>query len=592
MKKIFTIIPLMFFASVGTFAQNKELSDRLIMQFNNHKTEHKHHEGKHVARNCITPLLLEVKKNWSQLTDEAKQTFKIFSERPILDDELIYSSENFDFHYTLTGNDAVDDTDDNGNDIPDFVEMMANAFEESVAEMLDMGYAMPPSDGDEGGSEYYDVYLYNIGDGLYGYVAPETTVGNNPNSSSFTEASAMTSYMGMNSDYSWASLSLEDVIKVTAAHEFFHSIQFGIASDNTNFLSEATAAWIEDIIYPGIDDNLQYMGSILKTPDVALNWNSENDPDGGTEFDGHWYGSWMFFRYISEKTNNDVVRKAYYNTITEYEIPAINAALVTYSKSFNNMFKDYLIALDAMSASGYGGYNFSRAADYSASTDNNCDGHICYESDFTYNGTQLSFSSINNGNERLMRLSADYFNINTNDNFTIEISPLAGNSAPLKAMLLKYKFSNQTLAINNHFIHNSKLRIDLQDNQNYDAYSLIIYRDDFVTNNQNDTESKDYTIVIKELQTSAGIEKDEIEKNNSLISIYPNPSNGFIFVDNNSDKKMEKFEIYNQLGQIVDSKKFNGNSPISVSTIENGVYTIKFFDSENEIAHKKLVLAR
>ena len=79
-----------------------------------------------------------------------------------------------------------------------------------------------PLDGTAGGSNKYDVYIGNLGSGLYGFVSPENLIGNNPQSSSLTEVDAMTSWMGMNNSYSWASLlSVLNAIKVTAAHEFF-----------------------------------------------------------------------------------------------------------------------------------------------------------------------------------------------------------------------------------------------------------------------------------------------------------------------------------------------------------------------------------
>ena len=51
---------------------------------------------------------------------------------------------------------------------------------------------------------------------------------------------------------------------------FSYCFQFGTTSSNTNFISETTAAWSEDEIYPGIDDNFQYLPSIFSTPDIAL----------------------------------------------------------------------------------------------------------------------------------------------------------------------------------------------------------------------------------------------------------------------------------------------------------------------------------
>ena len=57
-----------------------------------------------------------------------------------------------------------------------------------------------------------------------------------------------------------------DNIKVTAVHEFFHSIQFDYncyALDHGLWFMEATAVWSEDELYNGINDLYRYMVVIL-----------------------------------------------------------------------------------------------------------------------------------------------------------------------------------------------------------------------------------------------------------------------------------------------------------------------------------------
>ncbi len=47
---------------------------------------------------------------------------------------------------------AVDQTDSNGNTVPDYIETMANIFEEVYHhDIAELGYIPPPSDGMEGG---------------------------------------------------------------------------------------------------------------------------------------------------------------------------------------------------------------------------------------------------------------------------------------------------------------------------------------------------------------------------------------------------------------------------------------------------------
>ena len=78
---------------------------------------------------------------------------------------------------------------------------------------------------------------------------------------------------------------------------------------------------------PNVDNlNANFDSSLTNTTNPAYNQ--------------HWYGAWVFFRYLSEKTNPDIIRQIYTNTITYYEIPAINNALTSsYSSNFNTIFK-------------------------------------------------------------------------------------------------------------------------------------------------------------------------------------------------------------------------------------------------------------
>ena len=65
---------------------------------------------------------------------------------------------------------------------------------------------------------------------------------------------------------------------------------------------EGTAAWIEDEVYDRIDDNRQFLwNSQFQRPGRSLDTGS-----GGSE-----YGSWGFFRYLSEHFGSDVVHDAW-----------------------------------------------------------------------------------------------------------------------------------------------------------------------------------------------------------------------------------------------------------------------------------------
>ena len=278
---------------------------------------------------CATSVLKYIRENSNNISSYTKQklidlgfTFKYGSSsarystasngRPTnLDQSLDLGI--FKFHYTLDGEDAVADMQ--------YAQTMAEIFvdvynKQNGTSSDQMGFTRPPDDGfyssipdENGGDDQYDVYIYNLEAGIYGWVATEWNRGDNPYSISTTELVSTTSFMAMRNNYTDFGPQTEiESIKVTAAHEYFHAVQNGYNLYSSAWLMEATAAWIEDEIYDDVNDNYQYLGNWFKEPHIALNYNHHDD-DGSAIYYGdnifeenknHWYGSWIFFRYISE----------------------------------------------------------------------------------------------------------------------------------------------------------------------------------------------------------------------------------------------------------------------------------------------------
>ena len=166
----------------------------------------------------------------------------------------------FRFHYTTTGDDAVSYVDGSANGIPDYIDSVLAIFSEiSVIDFDQLDYTKPPSDGwytgqDNGGSEHYDVYLFNLPAGYYGYVMGENYAqaddiiyrGDNENSLSLLETNAMTSFMALRNNYDDFPGNTFDVIEVTSAHEFFHAVQYGYDGWEFGWVKEATVVWMEN----------------------------------------------------------------------------------------------------------------------------------------------------------------------------------------------------------------------------------------------------------------------------------------------------------------------------------------------------------
>jgi hypothetical protein len=179
-------------------------------------------------------------------------------------------------HYVTTTDDSVTDAF-----VAEAVSTMDHVW---VREVTQYGYRAPRSDvglADDGGTAQLDVYLQALPPGLYGYCVPDT-------------ASRVSSgYCVLDNDYSgFPTHTPADNLHVTAAHEFFHAVQFGYDSEEDPWLMEGTAAWMEDQVYDGVNDNRQYLAqSQLSYPFVPLDYSGD---------DYLPYGSWIFWRFLSE----------------------------------------------------------------------------------------------------------------------------------------------------------------------------------------------------------------------------------------------------------------------------------------------------
>ena len=98
---------------------------------------------------------------------------------------------------------------------------------------------------------------------------------------------------------------------------------------------------------------------------------------------------------------------------------------------------------------------------------------------------------------------------------------------------------------------------------------------------------------IQELASCTPITTSVISENESEISIYPNPANSQLFISGLNEELIENLEIYNNLGQLVQSRNnINSSTGIDISTLTDGFYYINIRSSGNKIAKKRLQVIR
>ena len=209
---------------------------------------------------------------------------------------------NFCVHWVVSGRDAPSLTDRAPkNGLPDWIDkvknVMANVWSKEVTTY---GYKKPRSDppfgGHRGGNpnSKLDVFIADVGrNGIYGFCTTDDPT--------FNTSNKLSAYCVLDDDFAKTqfpppSTNGLKALKVTAAHEFHHAIQFAYDFFEDRALMEGTATNMEASVYPTIHDNYQYF------PDSPL---SEDAPWVPIDiFRGNagaqQYGSWIFYRFLSE----------------------------------------------------------------------------------------------------------------------------------------------------------------------------------------------------------------------------------------------------------------------------------------------------
>ena len=269
---------------------------------------------------CATEAVNLIKSNYELLTLEEQELFNKFLFRPSPSQlpETYNSPEGlFKIHYTTTGVDAVLEGDDNTNGIPDFVEQAGISLDRSYNFYAESGYKLAPNDNVDGNE--YDVYLSDLGAGVYGLTTAETDQSGTP----WFDPS---SYISMSSNFQDDDLFTHgtDALKVTCAHEFHHAVQFSyIFRSSDIFFYEMTSTLFEDILYDEVNDYLQYM------PHVLGEDNTENSlwrelPINGTL---RQYGMSIFLQFLNKRFGPDLLVKMWENMNLESAMQTIEKVI-------------------------------------------------------------------------------------------------------------------------------------------------------------------------------------------------------------------------------------------------------------------------
>lgn len=262
--------------------------------------------GSSSGSTCGTPAVLAALDAVDESSEAYGRQLAKTLQRPILGESVVSPSGHFRIHYEVSGHDAVDLADEDANDFPDFIDHAMAALDSSWRlEIEQLGYRPPPSDRGAGGGDEYDVYVIEYGgSGYYGTTTPLSQ-----------GATTTASFLQIDNDYTDAGYGTPgcngargarglNALRVTAAHEFYHAIQFAYYQPKPHevWWQEASATWMEEVAYPEVDDYLIYLCDFLLETTRSLD-------SGRIGRDNHIYGASVFPHFIDQRYGRDVIRQ-------------------------------------------------------------------------------------------------------------------------------------------------------------------------------------------------------------------------------------------------------------------------------------------
>ena len=198
-------------------------------------------------------------------------------------------------HWVEATSDAPPLADGDRNQVPDQVDATLRAFDTAWQVEVDvMGFRPPKPDGtspDHGPNSKLDVYLADVGAwGLSGFVATDDPHADD-DEYAYRDYSA---YVVVDDDFSVAQLGASGGpggLRATAAHEFFHAVQYAYDSSEDDWLTEGTAVWMEERVADDVDANRRWM----RSSPVLHPWVPVDSSRGLNE-----YGAWTFWGFLTE----------------------------------------------------------------------------------------------------------------------------------------------------------------------------------------------------------------------------------------------------------------------------------------------------
>jgi hypothetical protein len=275
---------------------------------------------------CGTPYDDEIRLALPNLSEPVAAEIRGLRARPST--QTYIDTQHFRIHYDTSGTHSILSTAYRDA-------IMAAAENVWAEEIGTMGFRQPPPDGNDpdggGGNNLYDIYVQELGAGLYGYCQ-----GSYYYSGPGYPSNAATSYVVIDNNYPYSQFGYPDPVdpmKVTVAHEFNHAIQAAHDINESTWYKEATSTWIEDIIYDDVNDYRNYLSQFLNSLYQSINYHNGSL---------RWYGACVWNFFLAENFGNQIVVDNWYQMEgSSPTLTMLDIVLGTYGSSMEEAYFDF-----------------------------------------------------------------------------------------------------------------------------------------------------------------------------------------------------------------------------------------------------------
>ncbi len=546
---------------------NTEYSDKLINRFENALNANP--DPSNPNKNDITSLLYESVQNQSILSKSAKDYVESLQDA-FSDLEYEYESPSgfFRYHFSENGTDAISFESNDGDEIPDLLQFYDSCFTYAKNNFLAAGYPLPAI------NHYYEIYISSAAcrTGVLGFASPNSLITDNPNTTE-KENRSYQSYICIRSNFNNFGSDPEEYVKNTSCHEFFHAIQFGIDCGGSlnMFVMEGCAVWSQNWNYPDSYMSSMYLYQYFDYCDMQLNYQPISSDDNDYI---RPYGTWVFFRYLTEMYGDDIIKKLYYNHINSSQNEAFEKTLKVYGTDYQTVIKNFMISQFIMPDDVNHKPIYWPLSEFTGN-------YLKPNLEYTFNlaAQPVVFDNQTSGNLRFEMLSADYLKINHKSGSSITISnknvtdTLVMVVIQADAEINPVNFEYQEIKVSGK--KSGSIKLDYDTKMPFMSIAIIN-----IKKANYKGQSTYYTLKVVP-DPIPELSVNDNSDNFNIRGFSPMPVSGISIL--NLDTKLNSdysFSIYNIDGKLIEKGNFVANSssnqiPFDFNNYSRGIYLIQ-----------------